>query len=407
MKVPKIALALALGLPGAQALAQAQPAVPPAPRTIKVSPQASKAIKALEDAVNAKNFAAVPALLAAAQAAAKTASDRLMIGQLQLKAGVAANDLEAIDAGIAAMAASGEADRAILAKLYLSAADMRIKAKQYDRAAASLERALAIEPANADAISALAEARIAQGRNAEGVALIRKGIAAQAAARGKAEEKLYKRAVAVALKANLPEVFELSRQWVAAYPAVGSWRDAIRIYRQVAKPDGAATLDALRLARAVKALESENEYALYIYEAADNSAAGEAKAVLAEATAAGAIDPKSKLFAELDRPVRMQAAGESVNLAARASAALAAASAGPALAAGDSHFGRGDYAKAAELYRAALAKTGADADRINLHLGMALARQGDKAGAVAALGKVGGARAELAKYWLLYVSLLP
>ncbi len=37
---------------------------------------------------------------------------------------------------------------------------------------------------------------------------------------------------------------------------------------------------------------------------------------------------------------------------------------------------------------------------INLHLGMALARRGDKAGATAALNAVTGPRAEIAKYWL-------
>ena len=71
---------------------------------------------------------------------------------------------------------------------------------------------------------------------------------------------------------------------------------------------------------------------------------------------------------------------------------------------GDAYFGYGDYAKAAEFYRAALAGQGADANLVNLHLGMALARQGDKAGATAALNAVGGPQVELAKYWLLYLS---
>ena len=35
---------------------------------------------------------------------------------------------------------------------------------------------------------------------------------------------------------------------------------------------------------------------------------------------------------------------------------------------------------------------------------MALARSGDKAGATAALNAVTGARAEIAKYWLTYLS---
>ena len=60
--------------------------------------------------------------------------------------------------------------------------------------------------------------------------------------------------------------------------------------------------------------------------------------------------------------------------------------------------------KAAGVYRTALAKPGVDKDVANLHLGMALARSGDKAGATAAFNAVGGSRAEIAKYWLLYLA---
>jgi uncharacterized protein HemY len=74
-----------------------------------------------------------------------------------------------------------------------------------------------------------------------------------------------------------------------------------------------------------------------------------------------------------------------------------------AMTAGNIYFSNGDYAKAAELYRAALGKSGADKDLANLRLGMALARAGDKAGATAALQAVGGARAGVAQYWLLYL----
>jgi hypothetical protein len=45
-----------------------------------------------------------------------------------------------------------------------------------------------------------------------------------------------------------------------------------------------------------------------------------------------------------------------------------------------------------------------DVNVANLHLGMALARSGDKAGATAAFNAVTGQRADIAKYWLLYVN---
>jgi predicted Zn-dependent protease len=84
--------------------------------------------------------------------------------------------------------------------------------------------------------------------------------------------------------------------------------------------------------------------------------------------------------------------------------ALAGPAAKLAVKTADAYYGYGDYAQAAELYRAALTKTGADVNLINLHLGMALARAGDKAGATAALNAVTGPRAELAKYWLVYLA---
>jgi hypothetical protein len=40
----------------------------------------------------------------------------------------------------------------------------------------------------------------------------------------------------------------------------------------------------------------------------------------------------------------------------------------------------------------------------NLHIGMALARAGDKAGATTALNAVTGPRADVAKFWLTYVN---
>jgi TolA-binding protein len=70
---------------------------------------------------------------------------------------------------------------------------------------------------------------------------------------------------------------------------------------------------------------------------------------------------------------------------------------------GDRYYGMGNYSKAADIYRQVLTKPGVDKDLANLHLGMALARAGDKAGATAAFNAVNGPRADIAKFWLVYV----
>ena len=64
----------------------------------------------------------------------------------------------------------------------------------------------------------------------------------------------------------------------------------------------------------------------------------------------------------------------------------------------------GAYASAVAAYKLAMAKPDGDAALANLHIGMALARSGDKTGATAALSAVTGPRSEIAKYWLTYVN---
>ena len=65
---------------------------------------------------------------------------------------------------------------------------------------------------------------------------------------------------------------------------------------------------------------------------------------------------------------------------------------------GDRYYGLGRICQGRRPLSPALTKPGADADMANLHIGMALARAGDKAGATAALNAVSGPRAEIAKY---------
>jgi hypothetical protein len=151
-------------------------------------------------------------------------------------------------------------------------------------------------------------------------------------------------------------------------------------------------------------MKDDGDYDRYAYLALTNGYPGEAKAVLEEGIAAGLVDVNKTPFKEEMEQAKAKSAGEAASLDSAAAKGMSASTAKVALATGDLLYGYGQYAKAADLYRAALKKTGADAGLINLHLGMALARAGDKAGATAALNAVTGQRAEIAKYWLAYLS---
>ena len=119
------------------------------------------------------------------------------------------------------------------------------------------------------------------------------------------------------------------------------------------------------------------------------------------------IDPAKPLFKDVIAQLRTSKVLVLTELPQLATEARAASVARLAVRTGDAYYGYGDYAKAVELYHVALTKSGADANLTNLHLGMALARAGDKAGATAALKTVAGPRSELAKFWLVYVATRP
>ena len=71
----------------------------------------------------------------------------------------------------------------------------------------------------------------------------------------------------------------------------------------------------------------------------------------------------------------------------------------------DAYLGEGDKAKAIELYKLALQKGVTNTDKVNLHLGIAQATSGDKAGAAATFGLVQTAPTkDVATLWQTWAS---
>jgi tetratricopeptide (TPR) repeat protein len=360
------------------------------------SAKAQKAIIDLQTAVNANDVANIPAKVAAAQAVASTNADRYWIAQLQLKAAAKADNVAAEAAAIDALAASGLVQSAQLASLYGALGGSYYKAKQYDQAAAAFQRQSQLDPQSVDPLIMIAETRAAQGRPADAVSTLQRAIQATSAAGKKPEEAMYRRAVALAYEAKLPNTMDLARQWVAAYPGDASWRDTMAIYRNLHPGVTPDLIDVMRLARATNALQPI-DYEIYSAKAADEANYGEAKAVVDEGLAAGKIKSTGTIASVL-AAAKGKVPSEADLAAAEKTAAIPTAY----LRVGDRYYGVGNFSKAAELYRQALSK-GADANMANLRLGEALARSGDKAGATTALNAVSGQLADVAKLWLLYL----
>jgi tetratricopeptide (TPR) repeat protein len=419
MRLTTTALALVLTAAAGPAYAQYMSAPPPAanpPQTalppqqpqdqqpaqkggISPSPKARKALVELQTAVNANDTANIPAKLVAAQAVASTKEDRYLIGELQLKAALASKDNNAMVSAVDAIASSGYEQPAQMAKLYAGLAGNFFNAKQYAQAAAAYQKAARLDPANTDVLQNLAETQFAQGGTADAVATFQHEIQVEKAAGQKAPEAVYKRALSIAYDAKLPSSVELGREWLAAYPSPDSWHNAVAVYRNQAHPDEEATLDLLRLMQAAGALTSPGDYSLFLEAAADQANYNEAQAVVDAGIAAKIINPTDARFrgdiaALKSKPMATAADLETATKTATSGMAL--------LRIGDRYYGMGNYAKAADLDRQAKAR-GVDSSLADLHLGMALARAGDKAGATSAFNAVTGPLAEVAKFWLIYV----
>jgi len=377
--------------------AAAQPAQP----QIKPSSKALKAIVDLQTVVNKKDWASVPAKVTAAEAVASTKEDHYLIAQFQLQAAVAANDKPAISAAIDKIAATNVLDTGKVSSLYVGLGGSYFNDKQFPQASAAYQKALALDPRNEEAGKMVGEALFASGQKAEAATAFQRAIQASVAAGQKPDEALVKRAVAVAYEAQLPVAVDLARQWVAAYPSPSSWSDTLAIYTNLNHPDAEAALDLYRLRQVTGSMTEGGEWAQYARTAAELNNFNEAQAALDAAVAAKAITPGDAKYSDLFNGLKAKQKATAADLA---EATKTATSGMALLRIGDRYYAMGDYAKAVDLYRMSMSKPGVDKDVANLHVGMALARAGDKAGATAALNSVTGPRAGIAKLWLTYVN---
>jgi tetratricopeptide (TPR) repeat protein len=397
------ALALVAAFVAVPASAQNKPAAPAEQAQPKITPSkgAMKALVELQDAVQKNDVANIPAKVAAAQAVATTKEDKFLVGRLQLTAAIAAKDNAATSAAIDTMAASGYLEPAKSAALYVGLGGTYFNNKEYPQAAAAYQKAMSLDPSNTEAPALLGESLFAQGQKAQAAAAFQRAVQVRNASAQKADEALLKRAVAVAYDAQSPIAMELARQWVSAYPSAGSWGDTIAIYTNISHPDVEGRLDLLRLMQATGSLKTGGEYAQFARAAAEQNNFNEAQAVFDAGIAAKLIDPKSAEYSDLVQGLKAKPKATAADLE---TATKQAASGNALVRIGDRYLAMGNQPKAVEIYKMALAKPGTDLAVANLHLGMALAKAGDKAGATAALNAVTGPRADIAKLWLTYVN---
>ena len=401
------AIGVAAGAAFPALAAQGQPApAAAAARALAVPGAEGAALQALQAAASGFDRPAQDAALAAARAAVRSADGRYALGYYQLQIGQARQDAQLVGQAVDMLLESGQAPAADQAQLLVNQASRAYYGGDIRRADRLLDRAVELQPGSPVVLADSAQIKARLGERPAAVTLLQRAIELQRGAGQAVPESWYQRALALAVEGRLaPQSVALARELVANYPNPVNWRDALLVYRDFGGGDPALALDIGRLMRATQALAGERDY-MQLAEAFNAaSLPGEAKAILDEGSQRGMLNGSEAAVRQLVTATTRRATADRSGLARRRTQALAAAgTAAQALSAADAHFGFGEYAQAAELYRAALQKGGQDADLINSRLGAALALAGQRAEAEAALQAVTGPRSHLAGFWLAWLA---
>jgi tetratricopeptide (TPR) repeat protein len=377
----------------------------PGGRTYNLTKEDRAALAPLNAALQANDLATAATALTAAKAATLSADARYLLASEQLKLAVATNTRAMQSEAIDAMISSGLTDAAVLPELLRNQAALASDLGDRKKAEASLARLIEISPNDVAALMTLAKVRSEQKNYPGAVQAIDRAIQVQQAANQPVRESWYKYGLNYAMVSSMaPQALQFAEALVKNYPTTANWRDAILAYRDLAKPDKLALLDALRLQRFTKSLAGERDYVGLADSLNRAGYPGEATAVLDEGVANNMVSTSTPGVADLRRAAAGKVAEDKRSLPGLEKSALAAATGTSALSTGDVYFGYGNYAKAVELYRAALQKGSVDTDLVNTHLGMALAMTGNKPEAETAFKAITGQRQQLADFLLLWLS---
>ena len=371
----------------------------------ELSREESAAILPLYTAAQASDWATASAALPAAQAGVRTPYGRYVVGQLMLQIAQATQNQQLQDQAVDAMVASGGAPADALGTLYRLQADAALRTNNFAAAEAALTRLVEASPNDVDLVVRLAQVKTRLNKAQEASSLLQRALQLSQASGGTAPESLIRSLLANAYAARSAQpALELARSLIQSYPTATNWRDALIIYRELGSPDRSSELDLYRLMRASGSLTSEADYVQYAEAANRARVFGEVKTALDEALARNAITAANMTYArETLSQANSRISADRASLAGERSAALAGSNAQLVMRLADAYYGYGQYAEAIELYRAALQK-GADAGLVNMRLGTALAMAGQRAEAEAAFRAVTGPRAELARFWLLWLA---
>ena len=375
---------------------------PPGQPAFEISSEECVAIAGVLQPIQAQDWAAAQAALPAAQAAAQSPDARYQVAQSMLHIGINTNNTQLQAQAVDGMIASGRPQGEELSRLLRHQIEFATQAGNSAKAEQARARLLQLSPNDPSTIVQLANSQ-SQSDPAGAIRLYQQAIQAQQASGQPVPEAWRAQILRLAYSRRMPESVTYARELVAASPTPAYWHDALVIYRELNNVGEPLHLDYYRLMRATRSLTSERDYIEYADAAQSGAVFGEVKSVLDEALSRNVLNSSAAYARETLAAANRRIAEDRSSLASERRAAMAGSDGRAVLRLADAYYGYGQYADAIELYRAALQK-GADASTVNTRLGAALAMSGQRAEAETAFRAVTGPRAEIANFWLLWLS---
>lgn len=409
--VSKMALAIALGGMVVAAPAYAKKEDKQASSSEKATPAVQKAAFDAQKAADANDVPTALTNFNTAKAAMVNNEDKFMVGRVGYQIYQKNKDEQLFSDSIDLMLESGKASPEAAKQLYFAQGQIAYNKKNYPKALTAFQNAEKAGSTDADLVPLIVESTALQGLTVQALQTLKDEAAKREAAGQPVPPEWYQRGVSIGYRNKNPSdqaainqlTLDLCLKWVASAPQPQYWNGALQVYAQQFKLDNEGRLEMLRLLRAVGAMEGGDDYREYaddVYLRFPN----EAMSVLNEGAAKGKVSLTGKNdAADVMGIVKGKVAADKASLPSTDKAARAAATGKAALSTADAYVGYGDYAKAVDLYKVALAKGGVDAGTVNLHMGWALALSGDNAGAKTAFQAVTGVRKPIADFWLVHL----
>jgi hypothetical protein len=379
--------------------------------TPQVSRAFGQAFAPLQTAMSASDWAAADAALPAARAAAQSEYERYLVARADFAIGAGQSNAARQLAAANAMIESNGIPAAEQARVYLAAGQLAYNGEQYAAAAERVQRAIELGSTAPNLSTLVIDAHFRANQIEQGLAAFRAAVTAATAAGQKAPESIYSLAARELQEADrTAELMGVLIERANAYPTEGNIRSSALIYLQslppaATRPEEAyqrgLSIDALRLMRAANAMNDRRFYVELVSNLAEDALPNEVLTVIAEGEAASLVPPTGDaFFAERKQTARDNLAEDRASLAGAERRAAADPAARLSVRVADAYFAYENWAKAEELYTAALGKAEADTGLINLRIGQTRYRAGNFAGAMEAFARVTeGDRATLARLW--------